>query len=183
MTQFVLKLLLLCTFHSFLSDVQSKIITKRIGNEVYSVNVSFSTYSPNISTTSTTTTTQKPSTDDDEYYDFYDGELDPDESFNSNCSDLEFECQTDHLCISIESYCDSKIDCADESDEMTCAEPPSIHFSTDNYTRTCTPTEKSSDVENYATIIMIILIMIVFIVFNRFNQKKLQKVLNRLAYV
>lgn len=170
-SQFVLKLLLLCLFHSFLSGVQSKSIT-------------------NASTTATTTPLNS-STDDencdyrvDAYCDYYDDELNVDESFSSNCSDIEFECQTNHLCIPIESYCDGRIDCSDESDELTCAKAPSIHFSTENYTTTaCTPSENSSNVENFATIIMLIIILIVFIAFNRFNQSNLKKAINRLAFV
>lgn len=44
------------------------------------------------------------------------------------CSDIQFECKNDTACVPLESYCDGKIDCADESDELMCAKPPAIYF-------------------------------------------------------
>lgn len=98
-----------------------------------------------------TSTTSKPADDAGEkdidtlFTDEFD--LDLDASFSLNCDDIEFECKSDHRCIPIESYCDGKIDCDDESDETMCASTPAIHFSLiddTTSTTTTTTTEKST---------------------------------------
>lgn len=89
---------------------ESKFV-KNVGDREYAVKTMFSTFTPSSSST------QKPDLDEIDYYDGteFDG------GFRPFCSDIEFECLSDHKCIPIERYCDRKNDCADESDETTCA--------------------------------------------------------------
>lgn len=170
-TKTVFELLIICSFHlifvgsHFLPPVEEpKIITKKIGNEVYSVKLSFSTYSPDIvtTTTATTTTTQKPLSADDDYYYYSDDELEIDKSSTLFCADVEFECQSNHHCVPIESFCDGKNDCADESDELRCASGPDIIFRRSNNS---IATEKKifSNSRNDSYIILTLLVTIILI--------------------
>lgn len=130
--QTVFGLLVLCTFHTFFVEMsptfssqpqQTEIVSKNVGDKEYIVKTSFSSFS----------TTQK-SADDGGGFVYDDLKLD--ESFSSFCDDIEFECASDHRCIPIENYCDGKNDCADESDELTCASTPKIRFLLINTTPT-----------------------------------------------
>lgn len=92
---------------------QPELAIKNVGDKEYKVKTSFSTF---------------PSTQTSKENQFdYDGEI---ETFKSLCSDIEYECVSDLHCIPIESYCDGKIDCTDESDELTCAQIPKIFTDT-----------------------------------------------------
>lgn len=69
-----------------------------------------------------------------------DNDYEPIELIERHCSDNEFECISDHKCISLEKYCDYTIDCDDGSDENSCATTinavPSetdINFTESNY--------------------------------------------------
>lgn len=130
--QNVFGLLVLCTLHTFFVEMSPtfssqpqpmEIISKNVGDKEYIVKTSFTTFS----------TTQK-SADDEDGFTYDDLKLD--ESFSSFCDDIEFECASDHHCIPIESYCDGTNDCADESDELTCASTPKISFLIINTTPT-----------------------------------------------
>lgn len=143
--QTVYGLLVLYAFHSFFVEMRSthlnqteqpKIIVKHVGDRDYIVKSSFSTF----------TTTQSPAD--------VANELDyTDESIDSFCTDLEFECTTDRHCIPIEEYCDGKNDCSDKSDELTCASIPAIIGDT--------PT--STSYTSYAIIIIILLVIIIIL--------------------
>lgn len=102
-------------------------------------------------------TTQNPKNDnptddiDDNIFNDKDLFPDDDEPFSFICDDIEFECKSDHKCIPLESYCNGENDCADESDESSCATTPAIHFSIvttteTTTTTTSTTTEKSTSV-------------------------------------
>lgn len=144
--------------HSILPQVEEpRIITKKIGNETYSIKLSFST-SPSITTT--TTTTRKPSSADDDYY-YSDDEIDAVE-LPSNCADVEFECHSNHHCVPIESYCNGKIDCTDESDELMCANASYINFLNDSNSK-ATESKKCSN-DSYTILIILILIVIILLI-------------------
>lgn len=106
-------------------------------------------------------TTQQPSdeTSDDDIDTLFGGtELFPDydNTFSFLCDDIEFECKNDHKCIPLDSYCDGKIDCSDETDESFCAATPAIPYSIVNETTTTTTelttsTHKSSISLNVST--------------------------------
>lgn len=134
----VLGLFILFTFHPHFiemsSNFQPEVQVKNIGDKNYVVKTSFSTFS----------STLKPNEDRLDY----DNEFDLDDSFNPLCSDIEFECADDHQCIPIESYCNDNMDCADGSDESTCARIPKIF------------TEMMTTSNNITIILLMIAVMI-----------------------
>lgn len=180
-----LGLFALCVFHLYFFEVRAnsllqaentKKISKTIGDKVYSVKLSFSTSSPNMTSSTVTATTQKLASSamddgDGEYYDFNEDELESDKSVSLICSDVEFECRIDHRCIPIEGYCDGINDCADESDELTCAN----HFSIIDrmVVETSTGVPKLPPTGDDSLIIIIFLIIVIMLLifdFNFFNK-------------
>lgn len=140
-TQTVFGLFVLYTLYPFFIEMrgnfqspQPEAVVKNVGDKEYIVKTEFSTFS----------TTQKPSEDQLDY----DNEFEIDEMINPLCSDIEFECSSDYTCIPIESYCDGKNDCTDESDELTCARTSKIF------------TDMMSTSNNISLILLMIVIMI-----------------------
>lgn len=117
--------------------ISSQTVNKTISNREYIVKLSFSRFS----------SAEIPANDD---------EIKLDASISLICGDIEFECTTDHQCIALESYCDGKHDCPDESDEMACATTPEIHFSIINDTAA---SMASSTKKNIALIMFIVMIV------------------------
>lgn len=129
-----------------------------------------------------TTTTQKPSSADDEYYYYSDDELDTVQP--PFCRDVEFECQSNHHCIPIESFCNGKIDCSDKSDELMCAEGPDIILSDNNNNNNSTAAESkthsNSTIDSYIILILLIIIVLITIPFEKCkNAEFLYKIIRK----
>lgn len=115
----------------------SSLVNRKLNRSIRSINET-------TTVTNLALTTQNPkndiSTDNIDDYLF----PDDDEPFSFICDDIEFECKSDHKCIPLESYCNGETDCADESDESSCATTPAIHFSIVTTTETTTTTTTTS---------------------------------------